>query len=200
MSKPSLYVVAVSTSSGSALFGRRTYQLSVLNRRSKLLRLSWNGEVFDELEDSFVTFARDFDWVVWKNADGTMYVLNSGAFHAEFRDIKALRQAVEDNVLTIRSKIEIDNADEMIERCRVIVPMASKLKRVVEHGLLDTPVPTLKKYGEDRGIDVTWNGDAMVYENTIEKQWNILKLLDEDHTVGPVTGRTYDSPAKREIS
>jgi hypothetical protein len=56
-----------------------------------------------------------------------------------------------------------------------------------------------KQYAQDRGIDVTWHGEALVYEKTIEKQWNILKLLDEDGTEGPVSGRTYDSLAKREV-
>ncbi len=200
MSKATLYVVAVWTPQGTAFFGRRSAGLAVLSRRSRTLRLAWDGEVMDELDESVLTFAPDFDWVVFDGVDGTMHVLDTKGFHGVFRDLDALKKAVDDNVLAIRSKIDIENADELAERCRRVVPMASKLQRVVTDGLLDRTPEELRKYGAERGIDVTWNGDTMVYENTIEKQWNILKLLDEDHTVGPVSGRTFDSPAKRQIA
>jgi hypothetical protein len=198
--KPRLYVVAVSTPDGTAFFGRRMAYLQVLGRRSKLLKLTWNGEVFHELQDSFATFSPDFDWIVWKNADGTMHVLDAAAFHGEFRDLAALRAAVEDHVTQIRARVQIENADELVARCRSNVAMASKLKHVVEQGITDTPVADLRAYGENHGIEVTWNGDAMVYEPTLQRQWNILKLLDEDHTLGPVSQRTYESSAKRRVS
>ncbi len=190
----------MATAEGAAFFGRRMAQLKVLGRRSKLLKLTWDGEVFHELRQSVATFAPEFDWIVWKNVDGTMHVLDSKAFHAEFRDIAALRQAVADHVTTIRASVDIENADELIERCRQLVPMASKLRHAVEHGIVGSPVPVLKQYAQQRRIDVQWHGDALVYENTIEKQWNILKLLDEDRTEGPVSGRTYESSAKRQVS
>jgi hypothetical protein len=200
MTKPTLYVVPVWTPSGTAFFGRRTAQLSVLGRRSKLLKLTWDGEVFDELHDSVVTFSPDFDWVVWPNVEGTMYVLNAVGFHAVFRDLAAVRASVDANVAALTAKIAIENTQEFAERCRVMVPMASKLQRVVSDGLMNRPIADLKKYAQERKIDVTWNGNALVYENSIEKQWNILKLLNEDHTLGPVSGRTFDSPVKRRVS
>jgi hypothetical protein len=199
LTKPSLYVVAVSTNAGVAFFGKRMAQLRVLSRKNKLLNLTWDGSTFHELETSVATFSRNFDWVVWASAKGTMYVLDSVQFHAEFRDLEALRNAVEGHVLELREKIEIRNFEQMILRCQRSVPMASKLKHVAEHGIADRPVAELKKYGAERAIEITWEGDALVFEPTLERQWNVLKLLDEDRTVGPVTGRTYESSAKRQV-
>jgi hypothetical protein len=199
LTKPSLYVVAVTSDDGVAFFGKRMANLRVLGRTSAVLKLAWDGSTFHELEASVATFSRSFDWVVWEGAKGTMYVLDSAQFHAEFRDVPALRKAVEDHVMQIRAKVEIRNYEEMIDRCRRSVPMASKLKHVVDHGIADRPVAELRQYGVEREIEVTWDGDALVFEPTLERQWNILKLLDEDRTVGPVSGRTYESSAKRQI-
>lgn len=200
LTKPSLYVVAVWTQGGVAFFGKRMSQLQVLGRRNKVLGLTWDGSVFHELHGSVATFARDFDWILWPNATGTMYVVNAAGFHAQFRDTAELRAAVDGHVLRITEKIAIENAGELAERCRRSVPMASKLKRVVEDGILDWPIAELRKYGEERGIAVVWSGDALVFDGSIEGQWNILKLLDEDRTEGPVSGRTYESSSKRKIS
>jgi hypothetical protein len=43
------------------------------------------------------------------------------------------------------------------------------------------------------------SGDNLVFEDSIESQWNILKLLDEDRTEGPVSHRHYESAAERQI-
>ena len=77
--------------------------------------------------------------------------------------------------------------------------MASKLKHEVEHGILDW---SRRRYqAVQRGLrpQDPWNGDNLVFEDSIEGQWNILKLLAEDRTEGPVSHRHYESAAKREI-
>jgi hypothetical protein len=39
----------------------------------------------------------------------------------------------------------------------------------------------------------------MVFDGSMERQWNILRLLDEAHTLGPVTGKHWDSASKVEV-
>ena len=201
LTKPRLYVVAVHTADGIAFFGKRMgASLSVLSRRKRgVVRAVFDGSTFTELEASVATFSTTFDWIVWPGAKGTMYVLNAREFHAEFRDIPALMKNVEDNVLAIRSKIEIENHEKFIERCQRNVPMASKLKHVVEHGILGWDIADIRKYSVDYDLKIQWNGDNLVFEDSIEGQWNILKLLDEDRTEGPVSHRHYESAAKRQI-
>jgi hypothetical protein len=78
--------------------------------------------------------------------------------------------------------------------------MASKLKRVSESGLHLTTTPTdLKDYAQKYAIDVTWDDDQLVFDGSLQGQWAILKLLDEDRTEGPVSHRHYESAAKRQI-
>lgn len=201
LTKPRLYVVAVHTPDGIALFGKRMGQsLSVLTRRGRgVVRAVFDGSTFTELEASVATFSTTFDWVVWPGATGTIYVLNSREFHAEFRDVAALMKNIEDHVLAIRAKIEIENHEKFIERCQRNVQMASKLKHAVEHGILGWSVADLKQYSIDYDLRIQWHGDSLVFEDSIEGQWNILKLLDEDRTEGPVSHRHYESAAKRQI-
>jgi hypothetical protein len=140
--------------------------------------------------------ANSFDWVRWKNR---LYVLDGSAFHAEFRDSNAIKAAVVDHVATIQKKITIQGADRLIERCQASVAMASKLQRVAEIGIYDRPVKELKAYAKTHKIVVEWDKDALVFDGSIDAQWGILKLLDEDRTDGPVSGRVYESSSKRTI-
>jgi hypothetical protein len=57
----------------------------------------------------------------------------------------------------------------------------------------------MKDYAMEFDIAVTWDGDSLVFDGSLESQWSILKLLDEYRTEGPVTHRHYESAAKREI-
>jgi hypothetical protein len=194
--KPSLYTVAVQTPHGTALFGKRAAYLKQLSTRPGIFAAAWDGNTFSRLSDSVISFATDFDWVLWRNV---LYVLDGKRFHAEFRDQQALKAAVRDHVEAIQEKTEIVGADRFIERCQTTVSMASKLQSVAEHGIWDRPVPELKRYAEERGIAVEWRGDALVFDGSVEHQFAILKLLDEDRTHGPVSGRTYDSAAKQAV-
>jgi hypothetical protein len=194
--KPRLYTVAVQGSSGTALFGKRMAYLKTLGRRKGVFSAVWDGNTFNELDAVVATFADTFDWILW---DSLLYVLNAKNFLAEFRDQKALKESVQEHVDTICEHIQIRGEDEFVKRCQSSVPMASKLQRVAEQGIWKEPVDTLKAYAKERGIAVEWDGDALVFDGSIDHQHAILKLLDEDRTHGPVSGRTYDSAAKQAV-
>jgi hypothetical protein len=197
LTKPRLYVVCVQTDHGTACFGKRMAFLKVLKQKAGMFAAVWDGSTFNALTDSVATFSTSFDWVLWANK---LYVLDAGGFHAEFRDSAALLKAVAEHVRAIGQTLPIQNADKLTERCRVSVPMASKLRRVAERGLhLTSTVDQLKQYGTQYEIPVVWDGDQLVFDGSLETQWAILKLLDEDRTEGPISHRHYESAAKREI-
>jgi hypothetical protein len=51
------------------------------------------------------------------------------------------------------------------------------------------PIDELKKYAEERGLEVGWtDDDELVFDGSIENQWSILKLLDEDRPRDPSAG------------
>jgi hypothetical protein len=197
LKKPRLYIVAVQTPNGNAFFGRRMAYLKILGHQRGMFAAVWDGSTFSALVDSVATFADTFDWVYW---GGSLYVTQGTNFHAEFRDSDEIRQAVQAHVDEISEKIQIEGVREFVERCQASVQMASKLGHVARHGIWAEPITKLKQYAIERDLDVRWNGDALVFDGSIEHQWAILRLLAEDRTEGPVSGRTYESAAKREIS
>jgi hypothetical protein len=78
--------------------------------------------------------------------------------------------------------------------------MAVKLSRIIDRADIHTKPPeTLRKYGDDFGIEVAWKDGDMVFDASVEKQWNILRLLDEARTLGPVTGKHWDTSSKIEV-
>ncbi|WP_196189341.1 Kiwa anti-phage protein KwaB-like domain-containing protein [Conexibacter sp. W3-3-2] len=158
LTKPRLYAVAVQTSKGIALFGRRMAYLKVLGRQRSIFAAVWDGDTFNKLDKSVATFANSFDWVLW---DGTLSVLDSAGFHAEFRDNKAIRARVAEHVKAITKVLAIQNADKFIERCQSSVPMASKLEKVANDGIWKEPVAQLKTYAT-RMSRSPWNFSAAV--------------------------------------
>lgn len=197
LTKPRLYIVAIQAQGEVVLFGKRMAYLQVLKQKPGLFAAVWDGSTFNALSDSIATFSQRFDWLTWRH---NLYVLDGSGFHGEFRDGAALKSAVAGHVTDITDKVGIVNVDSMIARCQSSVPMASKLKRISERGLHLTSTPAeLKEYANTFGINVQWQGDELVFDGSLEGQWNILKLLDEDRTQGPVSHRHYESAAKREV-
>ncbi len=197
LTKPKLYIVAVQTPDGSAFFGKRMAYLKVLSQSPSMFAAVWDGSTFNALNDSVATFSTKFDWVYWAQ---TLYVLDSANFHAEFRDATALKDAVAAHVQNIAEHLTIHNADAMTARCQTSVPMASKLRRVAERGLHLTSSPAqLRDYATRYKIEVQWDADDLIFDGSLEGQWAILKLLDEDRTEGPLSHRHYESATKREV-
>jgi len=196
LTKPQFYVVAVQGADRLAFFGRRMANLHVLKKKKGVLPAIWDGSTFNDLDQSVATFASTFHWIKFEDR---LYVLDRAGFHAQFRDVPQLLKAAQDNVDIITSKLPIKGADLLVERCQSNPQMASKLARVAEDGLWQEGQDALKDYANEFDLEVDWDGQALVFDGTIERQWTILKLLDEDRTEGPVSGRHYESSSKRQV-
>lgn len=195
---PQVWVIAAQLDDGTlAYFGARITASAVLDRASKALRVVFREDAFDHLEDTVITFKSEIDWIVWQ---GTMIVLNARHFHAVFRDIPALMKKVDTHLATIAQHVGIVNVAELAARIKTTPAMAVKLSRIIERADMHTkPPPVLEQYGQDYGIEVEWQNSQMVFNGSVEKQWNILRLLDEARTLGPVTGKKWDTSSKTEI-
>jgi hypothetical protein len=191
---PTLYVTVAQLPDGSnAFFGRRITERSVLRSG---LRAIWDEDTFSSLDRTVIAFPEDHDWVAWRDR---LMILNEKGFHAVFRDVPALQQAVDQHIAEIVGAIPIINQEAFAERCRGNVAMMTKLKRVAENELYRQPVERLREYADEYHIEVQWDGDSLVFDGGLEHQWNILKLLDEAGTLGPVSGKKYEVAAKVEI-
>jgi Domain of unknown function (DUF4868) len=197
LTKPHLYVVAAQINGRVAYFGKSMTRLRVLKKTKGKFSAVWDGSTFNALTDNVATFSESFDWVYW---DESLFIIDEKGFHDQFRDIHEIQIAVEGHVLAIGRKLGIVNEEKFIQRCQSNVPMASKLRRVAERGIhLTHSVDELRQYAIEWDIPVEWDGDKLVFDESLAGQWNILILLDEDRTEGPVSHRKYESASKREI-
>jgi Domain of unknown function (DUF4868) len=180
-----------------AYFGARITTSAILRRNSPALRIIYRDNAFDTLDDTVVTLSPDFHWIAWQDV---IVVLDKNNFHAMFRDIPALVAKVEEHMATVTQHIGIDNAAEFVTRIKAYPAMMVKLQRIIDRADMHTrPPEVLRNYGQDYGIAVDWNGDRMVFDGSVEKQWNILRLLDEARTLGPVTGKHWETSSKVEV-
>jgi hypothetical protein len=195
---PSAWVVVAQLEDDTlAYFGARITGSAMLRRNSPALRIVYRDNAFDTLDDTVVTLSPSFDWIVWHEV---LIVLDKSNFHAVFRDIPALVAKVEEHVASLTQHIGIDNADEFVNRIKAYPAMMVKLQRIIERADMHTRSPdVLRNYGEEYGIAVEWKGDRLVFDGSVEKQWNILRLLDEARTLGPVTGKHWETSSKVEV-
>lgn len=197
-SSPRAYVVIAQLDDGSiATFGRAVTPSQLL-RSSRWIRVLWTGETFDLLDDGPVLALDPYvDWIEWKH---TVIVLNDRAFHRMFSTIEQLRAAVQGHVDAITAVIPIANAAEFIARCQGMPSMASKLATVVEQELFKKPVAELKGYSNRYpGLGVVWSGNELVFDDDLERQWSILRLLDEAGFTGELSGEKFEAPSKRQL-
>jgi len=196
--QPNALVVIAQLDDGTlTYFGARITASSVLERASKILRIVFRDDAFDTLDDTVITIPTGFDWIAWQ---GVMIVLSGGNFHAMFRDIPALVAKVDEHLQTITQHVGIYNVDALSQRVKAYPAMMVKLLRVIQRADMHTRSPdVLRKYAKEYSIAVEWKGDRMVFDGSVETQWNILRLLDEARTLGPVTGKHWDTSSKTQV-
>ena len=195
---PNVCVVVAQLSNGSlAYFGLRITNQAILDRSRKVLRVVYDDGAFNQLDQTVITFRSDFDWIVWNQA---VAIINSKNFHQNFRDIPALVANVDMHVHTVCQHVGITNSTDFADRIKRFPAMAVKLQRIIERADMHTrPPDVLRTYGRDYSIEVDWDQDEMIFDGSVEKQWNILRLLDEANTLGPVTQKKYETSSKLPI-
>jgi hypothetical protein len=196
--QPNAWVVIAQLGDESlAFFGSRITAKSVLSCDSRVLRVVYANDAFDSLDSTVVTFGSDFDWIVWQD---TVLVIDQKDFEQMFRDIPALQAKVDANLAAIAEHITIDNLHEFRARIKSNPVMMVKLQSIIDRADMHTrSAAELKKYASDYQIPVDWNGNKLVFDGSLEKQWSILRLLDEARTLGPVTGKHWDSSGKVQV-
>jgi hypothetical protein len=196
-SNPNLYIILAQLPDASiAMFGRRITARNLLDSK-RWIRAIWTEQTFSELSGPVITFDPHTDWIDWRN---TLLVLNANEFHVSFRNVAELAQAVQGHIDSIAQHIPIINASKMVERCRSMVGMASKLQSIVEQQLYLKPIDELKSYTSKYAeLGVEWRDDSLVFDDALEHQWAILKLFDEAGYTGDLSGEKFEAAAKRAL-
>jgi hypothetical protein len=197
-SNPNLYTILAQMQDGStAKFGRRVTARHLL-KASRWIRALWNGETFDALDEGPIfTLDPYIDWVEWR---GMVIVIDAPGFHSTFRTLPQLQRAVTAHVDAITAKIGIRNKSDFVERCQSTPSMASKLESIISQGLYAKPIKELKDYSNRYPeLGATWAGDDLVFDGSLQRQWAILRLLDEAGFTGELSGEKYEAAAKRHL-
>jgi Domain of unknown function (DUF4868) len=154
-----------------AFFGSRITSKSVLTCDSRIRRIVYADNAFDSLDSTVVTFGSAFDWIAWHDA---LVVFDQKDFEQTFRDIPALQAKVDENLATVTAHIKVANLAEFSARIKNNPTMMVKLAHIVERADMHTRSPTdLRKYASEYKIPVDWDGDKLVFDGSIEKQWAI---------------------------
>jgi hypothetical protein len=164
---------------------------------SRIRRIVYADNAFDSLDATVITFGSDFDWIAWHDA---LVVFDQKDFEQTFRDIPALQAKVDENLATVTAKVKVANLAEFSARIKSNPTMMVKLEHIVARADMHTRSPTeLRNYAKEFKIPVDWDGDKLVFDGSIAKQWAILRLLDEARTLGPVTGKHWDTSGKVQV-
>lgn len=191
---PNLYVVIAQLPNGEqAKFGSRVGARNVL-AGGRGIRTLFDEGTFAKLDGTIVSFEREFDWIEWR---GVILILNNTSFHITFRDIAEMERAVEAHIDAISERVNILGKDVLIERCRRSPAMMTKLQKVIDQKLYDKPIEQLQAYSQQYpGLGVVWQGDELIYDGALDRQWSILRLFDEAGFTGGLSGEQFLSKSK----
>jgi hypothetical protein len=197
-SNPNLYVIIAQLDNGSiAKFGRRVTAAHLL-KSSRWIRALWSGETLNLLDEGPVLTLDPF--IDWTESGDQVVVVDAPGFHTTFRTLPQLRRAVQGNLDIVTGEIAIQNSDEFVARCQATPSMASKLQSIVEQQLYKKPITMLKAYSAKYPkLGVQWAEDSLVFDGSLERQWSILRLLDEAGFTGELSGEQFEAPAKRHL-
>jgi hypothetical protein len=187
------------------LFGRRLARQSIARRRGGFsARIAGDEATLKKFDDQLILFDDDVDWIL---ANDTIFVFKPRPFEDSFLNPAALVEAVATNVEALRQKIPIKNFSEFQKRCGEVPSMQLKLAKIVSSPSFAAWTPSIaklqtysKKYGSTTGPVVAFDDGEMVFEGSLEKQWNILKLLDEAFFTSELTSTKFEATGKHAVS
>ncbi len=188
------------------LFGRRLARQSIARRRNGFsARLAGDEATLKKFEGQLIMFDEDVDWIL---ADDTFFIFKPRPFEDSFLNAAALTAAVAKNASALHKKVPIKNLAAFQKRCIEVPSMQLKLAKIVDSADFAkwTPDPVKleqysKKYGNNKtGPVVQFAGGQMVFEGSLGKQWNILKLLDQAFFTSELTSTKFEATGKHTVA
>lgn len=179
-------------------------QAAILLRRAKPVRplqpnrfaVLFRENRITRVGEPILTFDTDFDILLYEAWGVTT---SAADLQALFRDLTALREAIESDVESIHGQFAIANLDEFLEACRSDPRMMTKLHTVASKPYLgDIAVDDIKDVIERYQLpqDLLDEQGRFVYDSRPERRWLILKILDDDYLESRVTERLYEVNSK----
>lgn len=179
-------------------------QAAILLRRAKPVRplqpnrfaVLFRENRITRVGDPILTFDTDFDILLYEAWGVTT---SAADLQALFRDLAALREAIDGDVESIHGRFPLANLDEFLEACRSDPRMMTKLHTVASKPYLDEVAiddirDVIDRYQLPQ--DLLDPEGRFVYDSRPERRWLILKILDDDYLESRVTERLYEVNSK----
>jgi hypothetical protein len=203
---PAFYVLIWRTGSPTrtVLLGRRLARQSVATHRKGLAAVFGGDDAtLKKFDDQLIMFDEDVDWIL---VEDDLFVFQPTRFEDAFVSSAALRAAVARYARTVSAKVPITNLDDFQKRCEDVPSMQLRLARIAESPTFLAWKPSIaklqaysKKYGTRSKPVVDFVGGKMVFDGSLERQWNILKLLDQAFFTGELTSTKFEATGKHTV-
>lgn len=176
-----------------------------LRQSGRILAL-WNGERFTELDDTPLIIDRSFRVIV---VAGFAAMPTPSAFESLFGPLPRLREQAAQTYAHTLGTLEIRGGELLQEACASDLNMMRKLMSI--QAKLDTPgypaalamdrVVAFLEANPHVAVPIDRSGQrpALVFENTPQQRWALLKLLDDDYLRSDLTSKHYEANSKTEV-
>ena len=195
------YGIVISPSARRHAVFFRIYSPSKELTRRRGFAALFRGGQYDKLDTRIFLFDRQVDCFAW---DGYLFIHNVTAFQRIFKYFEELRAKAGETVTAILAHIPISNADQFRTACTGQIQMVSKLAQIARKPYLNTVTMedikrTIAAFRLDVQIVVVDGQEQLLFEETPNKRWLILKLLDDAYLGSIMTNRLYEANSKSDI-
>jgi hypothetical protein len=190
-------IVASPSARHHAVFLRAYSPKKELTRRAGFAALFSRG-TYDKIDTKIFLFDYGVDCFAW---DGYLYIRHVSAFQLIFKYFEQLRIKADETVDEVSARIPISNLDEFRAACTGQMQMMSKLAQIARKPYLPTVTindirRTIREFRLDVRIVREDGQDKLLFEQSPQKRWLILKLLDDDFLGSVMTNQKYEVNSK----
>jgi len=192
------YAIVVSPSARNhAVFLRAYSPKRELTRRTGFAALLSRGS-YDKVDTKIFLFDYGIDCFTW---DGYLYIRNVSAFQSIFKYFEQLRAKADETVDAVSELIAISNLDDFRAACTSQMQMMSKLAQIARQPYLSRVTMadirrTIDAFELQVEIVRDKGEDKLLFEQSPQKRWLILKLLDDDFLGSVMTNEKYEVNSK----
>ncbi len=172
-----------------------------LTRSGKFAAVFRKGS-YDKVKRNVFVFDSALDCFAWREY---LFVRNVVNFQRMFDYFARVMERAGDASETIGARVPIRNFKEFKAACTGQPQMMAKVVQIAKKPYLATLTfadlrKTISKFNLKVDIVEHKNAESLVFDNSREKRWLILKLLDDDYLGSTMTRQKYEVNSKSTMS
>jgi hypothetical protein len=191
------YAVVVGNPGGRAVFFRHYSPKKELGRHAAFALMFQKG-TYDQVKEKIFLFDEAVDCFTW---NGSLFIKNVTQFQRMFAYFEGLRAKARDTIEAVHARVPISNVGEFEEACMANSLMLTKLASIARRPYLNRVTfadveKTIKTFGLEVQVVGGKGAKALVFDQSREGRWRILKLLDDDYLGSIMTEERYEVNSK----